>query len=120
MNNVSPINTALKYGAINGLATFAFFILLYALGKNPMGSWSVLGWFIPVVFTVIAIRNYRNKDLGGYITYGQGLGAGLLVSIFSGFLVAVLVYSFISIYATNIPQMHRIPMQTWSSWQLCK
>ncbi len=106
MNNVSPVDTTIKYGAISGLSAFVFFVILWLMGTNPLGGgWSILGWVIPIVFTVMTIRDYRNKDLGGYITYGKGFRAGLLMAVFSGFLLSVLIYAFITFIGKNIIQM---------------
>jgi hypothetical protein len=105
MNYVSPYNTTIKYGTFNGIAVFAYFIILWAVGRNPLGAWSFLGWVLPVVFTSIAIRDYRDHDLGGYVTYGRAFSAGMLLSVFAGFLFAALMYVFIIFFAHNIPQM---------------
>ena len=90
---------------MNGISVFALFLILWEAGKNPLGNWSIPGWILPVIFTIFAIRDHRNKDSEGYITYGRGVGTGLLVAIFSGFLFAALMYYFVIFFAANIPQM---------------
>jgi hypothetical protein len=105
MNNQPLLKTALKYGAIAGLGNFVFFLLIYFMGKNPMGNWSWAGIWITIVVLVLGTKYHRNNDLGGYMTYGRGLGIGMLIIGFNAFLFALLAYSFGNFIDASIPQM---------------
>jgi hypothetical protein len=85
--------TALNYGAISGLAGFAFFLLLYFVGIFPLGYGSWLGFWIPIVVMVMATKNYRELN-GGYINYWTAWGVGFLTAACGGFLFGLLVYIF--------------------------
>jgi hypothetical protein len=38
------------------------------------------------------IRSYRNNYLGGYITYGQAVGAGVIICLYSSIIGAIFTY----------------------------
>ena len=105
MKNQPLLKTALKYGAIAGLGNFVFFLLIYFMGKNPLGNWSWAGIWITIVVLILGTKFHRNNDLGGYMSYGRGLGIGMLIIVFSAFLFALLAYSFGNFIDASIPQM---------------
>ena len=85
---------ALHYGGIQGVATFALFILLYILGFNPLGNASWLGAWIPVLIISKSTRSYRDNELEGFISYGEGFRMGFLTAAAGGLLSALLVFIF--------------------------
>ena len=99
----------LNYGAMCGLASFAFFILLYYLGYNALGLASLLGAWIPVVFICLATGYFRDRIAGGFMTYGQGFRIGFLTASAGAFLFALMIYiygtalnpDFVEIYKTG-------------------
>ncbi len=105
MNNQSIYKTALKYGTITGLGNFVFFLLIYFMGKNPLGNWSWLGAWISILLIILGSKEHRNLDLGGYMTYGRGLGMGTLITVFGALLFGVLLYSFGNFIDAGLAQM---------------
>jgi len=85
---------ALHYGGIQGVATFALFILLYMIGINPLGNASWLGAWIPVLIISKSTRSYRDNELEGFISYGEGFRMGFLTAAAGGLLSALLVFIF--------------------------
>jgi len=80
VKNVSPFPTALRFGLIGGLLIIVVGLVQYLLGVTSTIS-QALGWssmLIAIVFPVLAIRGHRDNDLGGYISFGRGLGVGVL------------------------------------------
>jgi len=92
----------MMYGAFSGLASFILAIVLYMLNKNPLGPVSWLGFWIPILFLVIGIQHHRDKDLGGYISYGRGVGTGVLITLFLSIVFCVLIYGFATFIGTDI------------------
>lgn len=86
--------TALNYGAISGISSFAFFVILYILGASPLGPASWLGAWIPVLFMIMATRQYRDHENGGFISYWTAYRAGFLTAACGAFLFALLLYVF--------------------------
>jgi len=100
VKNASPFPTALRYGAIGALLMIVIGLIQYLIGIASQSS-QALGWLsllAVVVFPVLAIRTHRDNDLGGYISYGRGLGTGVLtvlVMSLIGVIWAVALYYFI-------------------------
>lgn len=77
--------TALRYGLLMGLVSIVFWFALIV--TNQVGN-SLLG-VVPVVIYILIIvlaqRNFRARN-GGFMSYGEGVGIGALVSLISGLL----------------------------------
>lgn len=101
--NFSPLwRTALNYGAMSGLTSFLIFLALYYKGMNPLGPASWLGAWIPIVFICLSTKYYRDRILGGFISYWQGFRTGMLTAICGSFLFALFIYSFTKIFDGTI------------------
>lgn len=105
---VTPLwRTALNFGAMSGISSFALFVILYVKGINPLGPSSWLGAWIPVVFISISTRYYRDRILGGFIKYWEGFRTGMLTAICSSFLFALFIYSFAKLYGADIVELFK-------------
>jgi len=84
--NVSPFPTALRYGLIGGGISIVCGLISYLAGMTSTVSSiiGVLSSIISIAIIVLAIQAHRNKDLGGYISYGRCLGVGVLTAIIMG------------------------------------
>ena len=114
--------TALKYGAISGLVVVATIVagMMYADGFGGGHATSSL-WFgylimILALSTIfLAIRDYRNKRLGGVIKFLPAFGLGLLVAVIAGVVyvaawetfLAVSHYPFMENYTASMIQNQR-------------
>jgi len=112
MDNQALLKTAIKFGTITGLGNIAFFFLLYFMGKNPLGNWSWLGVWIPILLIVLGTKEHRNKDLGGYMNYRRGLGMGMMITLFTAILFSMFVYTFGNFFDANILQMQKDEITT--------
>lgn len=98
----SALKTASNYGAMSGLASFAFFLLIYWSGSNPLGPVSWLGAWIPVVFMIPSVKKYRDRDCGGYVTYWPAYRASFLTAAFGALLFAALLWLFGTVIDSTI------------------
>lgn len=78
--------TVLIFGLIIGLVLSANIgFMVYWMYQNPdMKSNEIVGYAVMVVvFSLIyfGTRNYRNKHLGGYITFGRAFKTGALIAL---------------------------------------
>jgi hypothetical protein len=95
MSILTPrLRTAMHYGALSGIGSFLIFLAIYWKGSNPLGAASWLGAWIPVVFLCISIKYFRDKLLGGFITYGQAFKTGVMTTLFASLLFGFMVYIF--------------------------
>lgn len=72
----------LNWGLILGAASIAYTLVLYMadlVGNKPAGYAAII---ITIVVLYLGIKAYRDQALGGSISYGQTLGAGVLISLF--------------------------------------
>lgn len=99
---VSPMQVALKWGLYGGMALIIFDLILYVLGmKTADGSNPIqyLGFILFIVLLVMGIKAYR--DTNGTMSYGQGLGTGVLTSLVTGVILAVYTYLFVTLIAPD-------------------
>lgn len=102
--------TALKYGAASGAVVITVIILglLYAGGPGG-GHASSSMWFGYLVMIIalsmifLAIREYRNKVLGGVIKFLPAFGLGLLVAAIAGVVYVIAWETFLA--TTKYPFM---------------
>ena len=110
MNPSPQLRTSMMYGTISGLASFLVFIIIYVIGKNPLGPASWFAFWIPILFVTLGIQHHRDKDLGGFISYGRGLGTGTFIAFFIALLFSVLAYAFLTFIGHDVLEMHKNDM----------
>lgn len=81
----STARTALKWGAMLGLVLMVITLIMYLTDQatNPLFTGLTLGAM--VAFLILSMRDYRSQN-AGYMSYGEGLGVGSLVSAVGGLL----------------------------------
>jgi len=95
---VSPWKANLNWGLIMGFVMIIFTAILYFM--DQIGN-QKLGWIsfvIMIVITYFGIKAYRDTFLGGFMTYGQALGSGVLINFYAsivGGIFTILLYSVI-------------------------
>jgi hypothetical protein len=75
---------AMTYGAIIGLILVAYIVILYITGLTFNKALGFLQYVVLIAGLYIGTKVYRDKNLQGFITYGQALGMGVLISVFVG------------------------------------
>jgi hypothetical protein len=72
---------AIRYGLIVGMITVIYSLILYITDLQITNQFlSYVSFLILIVGIYLAHQNFK-KENGGYMTYGQGLGIGSLVSL---------------------------------------
>ena len=71
---------------------------------NPAISWlnRILLLGVTYYFIHTALKSYREENLGGYLSIGQGIGLGTLAGLVSGIISAVWFYIFTTFIATDM------------------
>lgn len=90
--------TAMIYGLYIGVILMLYSVILYVTGQTQNKTLGYLSFILYPVCIILAQINYRDKELGGFISYSQALGFGVAVMFFSGILTAlytIILYSFI-------------------------
>ena len=81
---------AMNYGVMYGLASSIVYLIFYFAGAaidNSAPQW--IGYLILITTIYLGITNYRNNDMGGYISYSRSLGTGVLIGLFGGIVTAI-------------------------------
>ncbi|MBB6612549.1 DUF4199 domain-containing protein [Pontibacter sp. Tf4] len=93
----SVTSVALKYGLITALVSIVYTLIIMVLDMSDNRWLSALSFIIMIAGIVLAMKEYRTLN-GGFMSYGQGLGIGTLVSAISGLLSGI----FMWIYTTFV------------------
>ena len=81
--------TAMVYGLYLALVLTLFSVILYVSGLILNTKVGYISLVLMVVGIVLAQKYYRDKELNGTISYGQALGFGVAVMLFSGIITAL-------------------------------
>lgn len=95
----TPASVGIRYGLLVGLVSVIITFGLYATGQEQ-GPLRWLSSLVLIGGMVMAMRAFKQAN-GGYMSYGQGLGIGTIVSAVSGVLSAIFVYVYMSFIEPN-------------------
>jgi len=100
------MGTKFIYAVALTLSQAVFSLLMFFLGfqTDKLATGQYFNW-VPLVINVVVlwlgIRAVREENEGKYLTYGQGVGAGTLISLFSGLMSSVYTYIHFKIINPN-------------------
>ena len=83
-NKTSLMKQAMTFGAIIGLALVVYSVFLYITGLTFNKVLGFVQYVVLFAGIYLGTKDYRDKTLGGFITYGKALGLGVLISVFVG------------------------------------
>ena len=81
--------SAMTYGLYLGISLIVYNVILYIIGKNLDSSLAWITYLIIAAGVIYSQIGYRNRDLGGYISYSTSLGFGVAVMICAGLIQSV-------------------------------
>jgi hypothetical protein len=92
----------LKFGLIGGGISIAWTLLMWVLGLHQGDlslsiNLSYIALVFPIVIVVFAIRETRNKELEGFISYGKAFGVGTIAGIVSTVVSTLFSYIYMTI-----------------------
>ncbi len=91
------MSTTLLYGLIlvggNILLTLVGYFLGYQTDKINDSTWFGLATFLfSVVMLWLGIRAVRDEQAAKGLSFGQGVGTGMLIALYAGFIGAIYIY----------------------------
>ncbi|HEX2977036.1 MAG TPA: DUF4199 domain-containing protein [Bacteroidales bacterium] len=89
---VNPWKANLTNGLILGLAGVVFTLILWFTDMTFNKSMGYIFMGISVFLLYYLIRTYRDNYRHGYITYGQSVGAGVIIWLYYAIIAAVFTY----------------------------
>ena len=95
---VSPWKANLNWGLIMGFIMIIFSSILYFIDQIGNQKLALIPFIIMIIVTYFGIKAYRDTFLGGFMSYGQVLGSGVLINFYAsivGGIFTILLYSVI-------------------------
>ncbi|TPE39584.1 DUF4199 domain-containing protein [Pontibacter mangrovi] len=106
-------SVALKYGFIFALIGVIFSLILMVAGLAENRWISSVGYLILIAGIVVAMKNYKAEN-NGFMSYGQGLGIGSIVSAVFGFLSGLFTWLYVEFvdteYMARVMEKQRVQM----------
>ncbi len=90
--------SAMTYGLYLAIVLILYSVILYVGGLLTNTVLGYVNFALLIVGIYLTQLTYRNKELGGAISYGQAVGFGVIVAACVGFLTAIytlVLYKFI-------------------------
>jgi hypothetical protein len=94
-NKPSMIQHTMTWGAITGIILIVYSLVLYLAHQNANQALGFLSYILLIAGIIIGSIAYRDKIMGGFISYKDAFLTGLLITIFAGILSSF--FSFILI-----------------------
>jgi hypothetical protein len=98
--------SALVYGLLLSVVMIVAYLLLYLLDYNKSAVATIIPILLLVAGVALASADYRNKKLGGFISYGKAVKIGFLTVLFAAFVIAV--YTFVYHSAINPGELNQL------------
>ena len=95
-NSPSKFKSALNFGTKLGLLLTIFSLVIFVMELYDASQW--LNWVATAILiagVVYGIKNYRDNELGGYISYSSALGYGVLIALFAGIITSFVTYIYL-------------------------
>lgn len=113
MENSKPNSTkvATKWALIYFGASVALTYLFQFLNIDQNSGVKYIGYIPFVAFLLLCQKEYRD-ELGGFINFGDAFSAGFRFSVFSGLLLAVFIFLYLSILSPQVLDQSMSQQQT--------
>ncbi len=78
----SPIPVGFQFGLLGGALGIAFAFTGYYSNLRENFWWGILGICIFSLSIILAMKVHRDRDLGGYLTFGRAIIVGIITTFF--------------------------------------
>jgi hypothetical protein len=100
------MNNELKFGLYAGLAFAIWCMLEFLTGLHndhfDIAQYTeIAGGLIPWIFIYAGIRYRKQMLQNGQLTFGQGVRAGMIISLVSSVVISVFLYAYVNLINTN-------------------
>lgn len=91
-NNPNILKSTMTSGAILGAALLIYSLILYMTNLTFSTALGYVSYVLMIGGIILGIKNYRDQEQEGYITYGRALGVGMLTVLFASIIMAAFIY----------------------------
>jgi Protein of unknown function (DUF4199) len=101
-NHTSVFKANLNSGLIMGIIAVIYTLIIYAIDFmfNPYQGY--VFYIIQAVALFIFIKSYRENYKNGFITYGQAVASGVVISLFTAIIYAIFIYILYAFIDTDL------------------
>lgn len=103
-NKVSVWKATLNTGVILGLLGIVWTLFLWFIDQSMNQLLGLVFFAVLIVGLILGIKNYREKYRNGFITYGQSLGAGVIMMLYYSIITAIFTYIMYSFIDSGMPE----------------
>ena len=89
---VNPWKTNLTNGLILGLVGVVYSLIMYFLDLSLNKAQGYVFILIQIALLFFFLKTYRDNYMHGQITYGQSVGAGVIISLYYAIIMAIFSY----------------------------
>lgn len=89
--SATTTSVGIRYGVLTGLVIIIYSFILFATGQEMNQALGLVSLVLPIGGIVLAHKAFKQAN-AGFMSYGQGLGIGVLLSLVSGLLTSVFSY----------------------------
>ena len=79
-------------GLIMGLIVVVYTLIIYFLDLMFNVYQGYMLYLIQIIGLYILIKNYRENHKNGYISYGQAISSGIIISVYTAIIYAIFIY----------------------------
>ncbi|WP_400190119.1 DUF4199 domain-containing protein [Hymenobacter sp. B81] len=96
---VTPSSVGLRYGVLTGIVSIIFSLIMFATNseESPL---KYVSYIISIAAIVLA-HQYFKRHNNGFMSFGQGVSIGTILSVVSGVLGAIFIYIYATVIDTN-------------------
>jgi len=94
-NQKSVIMPSLMYGIYLGFALIVYSLLLFLLDVDQESWLTWIAYVIMAAGLFWAMISIRDKELGGFISYGKAFGAGFWTALFAAIISGIFTYIYV-------------------------
>ena len=94
-NNKSVIMPSLMYGVYLGLTLIVYSLLLFLLDVDSESWLKWISYVIMAAGIFWAMISIRDKQLGGFMSYGKAFGSGFWTVLFASVITAIFTYFYV-------------------------
>ncbi len=112
----------MKWGLITGMVYVIFSLLNNMLGLQEGGGFSMLGMlsntlvFLGTLVTVyLGVKEIRDTQLGGFLTFGQGFKSGMGIALIAALVSAVFSYIYLALIDPDF--ISKLMAATEAQWE---
>ena len=112
--NVSVSNAGIRYGIMVGLISVVYSFILIVLDESMNRTLGAFSYIFLIGGMVLAFKYYKAHN-GGFMSFGQGIGIGTLMSLVVGLFSSVFMYIYMKFVdpemMSRVMELQRIEME---------